>query len=98
MGQTPPIRPSSSLPPDRAVPVLSADDLYRERVRAAREMPPARKLALGLKLFDRARALMIAGTRSEFPNADDDEVRRILGQRLELARKLECTPDDDLPA
>ncbi|MBI4579938.1 MAG: hypothetical protein HY718_09570 [Planctomycetes bacterium] len=74
------------------VPQLSADDLYQEEVIQARQIPPERKLALGLELFDRVRALMVAGIRLEHPEADDQTVHRILLERLELARRLENEP------
>ena len=74
------------------VKALSADDLYREEVLEARALPAGRKLAMGLELFDRVRQIMMDGIRSENPDADESEVRRMLAQRLELARRLENTP------
>jgi hypothetical protein len=65
------------------------DQLYREEVRRAREMPPADKLIAGARLFDRACRLMMDGIRDEYPDADEATVRRILNERLELARRLE---------
>lgn len=68
---------------------MSAEDLYREEVLAARAMPEDRKLALGLELFDRARTMMLAGIRMQFPEADEATVRQILVRRLQMAREVE---------
>jgi hypothetical protein len=75
-----------------AIPQLSVDDLYREEVMEARQMTPELKLTLGLELFDRVRELMIAGIRHQYPEADEDTVRRLYQERLELAERLENTP------
>ncbi len=72
--------------------VLDADDLFREELSDARAIHPDRKLVLGLEIFDRIRASMMAGIRMQFPEADEQEVRRILVERLELARRLEEAP------
>ncbi len=71
---------------------MAADDLFREEVLEARAMPEERKLALGLELFDRARALMLAGIRTQYPEADEDAVHEILVRRLQIARELESLP------
>jgi hypothetical protein len=71
---------------------LSADDLYWEEVRDAREIPPERKLALGLEIYDRVLAMMTSGIRGEYPDADDQTVHRMLLERLELARQMENRP------
>ena len=68
---------------------MTPHDLYREEVTEARAMPPDRKLVAGLELFDRVRMFMIAGIRSQYPDAGESEVRQTLVQRLELARRLE---------
>lgn len=71
---------------------MSADDLYREEVLEARAMAPDRKLVLGLELFERVRASMIAGIRLDHPEADDETVQRLLKERIELAERLEKLP------
>lgn len=68
---------------------VSVDDMRREEILEASKIPPERKLALGLELFDRVRAVMLAGIRDQHPDANESEIRRILVQRLEIARRLE---------
>jgi hypothetical protein len=68
---------------------LTADDLAREHIEAARQRAPAEKLRDGFRLFDRTCRLMEAGIRHERPGATPDEVLDLLRQRLRLARELE---------
>ena len=65
------------------------DQLYRERVEAARRMSPADKLMAGSRLFDRSCKIMGDGIRDEYPDADESQVQEILHERLALARRLE---------
>lgn len=65
------------------------DELYRERVLRAREMSPEEKLLAGPRLFERACRIMADGIRDEYPEADEEQVREILVQRLAVARRLE---------
>ena len=65
------------------------DDLFRQRVLAARAMPPEEKLLAGPRLFDRSCRIMVDGIRDEFPDADEIRVREILTERLALLRQLE---------
>jgi hypothetical protein len=66
-----------------------ADQLYRERVLRARRTPPEQHILDGPRLFDYACSITMAGLRSEFPHACDQELRQALHRRLEIARKLE---------
>ncbi len=68
------------------------DRLYCERVLAARAMPPEEKLLAGARLFDRSCRIMADGIRDEYPEADEQQVRTILAERLALARRLERSP------
>ncbi len=68
------------------------DLLFREEVLRARAMSPDEKLFAGAQLFDRACRIMLDGIRAQYPAADEEEVQRILRQRLELARRLERSP------
>jgi hypothetical protein len=43
----------------------------------------------GLALFDRAVRIMTDGIRHQFPDATEEEVRRIRRERLALIRRLE---------
>jgi hypothetical protein len=65
------------------------DELFWERVHKARQMSPEDKLLAGLDLFDLTSTIMADGIRSQFPEADEAEVGRILRERLALARRLE---------
>jgi len=65
------------------------DELFRERVRAARAMSPEEKFLAGARLFDRSCRIMADGIRHQFPEADEDRVRQILAERLALIRRLE---------
>jgi hypothetical protein len=66
-----------------------ADDLYRERVAAARTMAPEEKLLAGEELFDYACSITLAGIRNQFPGASEEGCRRILEERLELRERME---------
>lgn len=72
-----------------AIRRLSVEDLYWEEVEQARRISPQRKLALGLELYDRTRALMTAGIRAQHPEADEQTIRCMVRDRLESARRLE---------
>jgi hypothetical protein len=65
------------------------DDIFRERVLRARQTPPAEKFLDGPRLFDWACQITLAGIRHQFPEADEEQVKEILVQRLALARRLE---------
>ncbi len=66
-----------------------ADEIYRERIRRARNAPPEEKLLAGPRLFDLACRIMADGIRDQFPDADEQRVREILFQRIQLLRRLE---------
>ena len=59
---------------------------YRDEIERARREPPERKMAEGVRLFDRAISLMKAGIRMQFPDADEQKVQAILRERLEIGR------------
>lgn len=65
------------------------DSIYRERVLRARAMPLGEKLLTGVQLFDEACQWMEVGIRSRFPEADDEEVRRILIEQVNRLRRVE---------
>ena len=66
-----------------------ADQLYRERVLAARQMPPEEKLLAGEELFDYACSITLAGIRNQFPGASEEECQRMLEERLDLRERME---------
>lgn len=78
--------------PGPDVPRLSADDLYWEDVEEARNRPLKDKLLAGPRLFDRSCEFMRVGIRLQNPDATDEDVERILLERLELSRRLENRP------
>ncbi len=63
--------------------------LFRDKVRAARQMSEEDKLLAGPRLFDYACRVAMDGIRDEYPEADEERVREILRERLALARRLE---------
>lgn len=65
------------------------DQLYRQKVLAARAMTVEQRLIAGARLFAFACRVTSDGIRNQFPEANDEEVRTILGERLALARRLE---------
>ena len=65
------------------------DELFRGKVRAARQMTPEDKLAVGGDLFDEVCDRMRSGIRAQCPDVNDDEVEETLRQRLDIARRLE---------
>jgi truncated hemoglobin YjbI len=71
------------------VPLTPADE-YREEILDAQAMSADTKFRLGLELFDRVCQLMADGIRAEHPEATEEEVRRILLARIELAERLEA--------
>jgi hypothetical protein len=67
------------------------DQLYRDEVLAARLMTPEEKLLAGPQLFDFACRIALDGIRNQFPDVDEQRVRQILAERVELGRRLENT-------
>jgi hypothetical protein len=67
-----------------------ADEIYRDRVRRARRMTMAEKILDGPQLFDMACRISRCGIRSQFPDADEQQVEELLRQRLAIARRLEA--------
>lgn len=65
------------------------DDLYRNRVLRARQVPLEEKILGGADLFDETCRRMEAGIRGLHPEADDDAVRAMLRRRLLIARRLD---------
>jgi hypothetical protein len=65
------------------------DELFRDKVRASRNMSDEERFLAGPRLFDYACRIALDGIRCQFPDATEEEARQILRQRLELARRLE---------
>jgi hypothetical protein len=65
------------------------EDLYRQEVLRARQMPPEDKLLAGARLFELACQITKSGIRNQFPEADEDAVQSILARRLAWRRMLD---------
>ncbi len=64
-------------------------DEFREAHEQAKKMTPEKRFFACAELFDLACAISKAGIRAQFPQADEEEVMRILRERLAFARRLE---------
>jgi hypothetical protein len=68
---------------------LSLDDLEAELIRDTQRRSPGDRILDAARLFDRTCMFMAAGIRAQHPNADETEIRRLVGDRLEIGRRLE---------
>lgn len=68
---------------------LTADSLWLEKVRQARAMTPEDRMLAGLRLFAGVCERMKEGLRDEHPGAPEEEIHRLLRERLARLRKLE---------
>ncbi len=66
-----------------------AEELYRERVAEARDMPPEEKLLAGEELFEYACSITLAGIRNQNPGLSEEESLQILEERLDLRERME---------
>lgn len=71
-----------------SIPAL-ADAIFRDKVMRARNTPPSRKIGLGAEIYTEVLGRMRSGVRMQFPEADECEVERILGDRLNRLSRLE---------
>jgi hypothetical protein len=69
------------------------DELYLDKVRAAREMSPEQKLLAGPRLFERSCRIMLDGLRHENPDASEERLQQLLRERLAIIRRLEGKDD-----
>jgi hypothetical protein len=65
------------------------EHLHREEVEEARRIPWDQKLLLGPQLFDLACQFTLVGLKAEHPRADEEELHRLLGDRIKLLRRTE---------
>jgi hypothetical protein len=65
------------------------DQLFAERVDAARQMSFEEKFLAGPQLFDYACRIARDGIRMQHPEFSADEVENELNRRLEIERRLE---------
>lgn len=66
-----------------------AQALFDDDVARSRAMDPADKLLEGPRLFERTVRLVAAGVRHEHPHLTDDDVERLVLDRLALAERLQ---------
>lgn len=66
------------------------DELYREELIRAKAMKPEEKLLAGVRLFDYACRITLAGIRSQNPEASEERVQEILRERLDWAQRREA--------
>lgn len=74
-------------PPDEIAKL--ADALYWDKIRMARKATFEQQFLAGPQLFDYACRIMCAGIRMQNPGTTDEEVERMLRERLDLQRRLE---------
>ncbi|MBN1343853.1 MAG: hypothetical protein JXQ73_14310 [Phycisphaerae bacterium] len=65
------------------------EQLRRGKIDAAKRMTPEQRLLAGGDLFDAMVERIVAGIRAQHPDATDEEVRAMLGERLAVARRTE---------
>lgn len=68
------------------------EDIRAERLARARRMSPEEKLVSGPQLFALAEECMRAGIRLQHPEADEREIRELLGQRVARLRHKDERP------
>ncbi len=68
-----------------------ADELDRDRARRQAMMTPEERARSDEYLDDLANRIMMNGIRSQFPDADEERVRAIFAERLEIIRRLEAS-------
>lgn len=66
-----------------------ADAIDRDRIARARTQSPGEKLVESLNYHDEMVLWAKAGIRSEFPEADEREVDRILEERMQRLRRAQ---------
>ncbi len=74
------------------------DDIYREKVERARQMPFDDKLLGGLFLFANECKLAKAGLRAQFPDETEAEIQRRLIAQFDLLESLEPQAWTNIPA
>lgn len=65
------------------------DQLYRQQILLARQIPPDEKLFDGLRLFERSCGIMADGIRNELPEADEQQVMDTLMRRFSRLRQID---------
>jgi hypothetical protein len=66
-----------------------ADAIDRERLSRGTSLAKGERLVEGLRMWEDSLEWMKAGIRKQHPEADDEEVMRLVGERLERIRRVE---------
>lgn len=69
------------------------DELFLDKVRAARRMSREDRLLAGPRLFERACRIMLDGLRHENPDADETHLQELFNKRLAIWLRLEGEDD-----
>ena len=69
------------------------DELFLDKIRAARTMSPEDRLLAGPRLFERSCRIMLDGLRDENPRADEAQLQDLFNKRLAIWLRLEGEDD-----
>jgi hypothetical protein len=73
---------------DQAAQKQLQAELYRQKIRQARSMTPAQRVLEGLQHSEASLRCMEESVRGQFPAASDQEVQKILDERIRKLRRL----------
>ena len=65
------------------------DAIFRDKVRHARQTPMDQKMLDGPRLFDLNRQIALSGIRAQFPDFDEEQVKKEFGRRLAIQRRID---------
>jgi hypothetical protein len=68
-------------------PVMTPEDALKKQIERYRALTGEQRLQIALNLHALSCDVAREGIRRQFPGADEAEIERRLGQRLELARR-----------
>ena len=66
-----------------------ADDIYRRKVKRARQLTVGERIDTAIELFEGAVGLMKDGIRAQFPEFTEEQVEITVKKRLNRIRQLE---------
>jgi hypothetical protein len=73
------------------------DELYLDKIRAARQMSPERKFFAGPRLFARCCRVMLDGLRHENPDADEQRLKGAAPRTIEIGPASAKSTDQRRP-
>lgn len=68
---------------------VGPEQFFWDHVKASRSISPERRLLDCLDMYDLARTFTLAGIRNQHPDAGEDEIVRLLWERLKIAKHIE---------